>query len=77
MSFYQLFAYFAVGVPIKRKPWGGYWKYLIDTDQVMMYTKEGKEISVVDTKDILYTISNIVTDDWEIATNENCSIEVK
>ena len=76
MTFNQLFPYFAVGVPIKRKPWLGYWRYATDTNSITMYTKEGLIIPLVETNDILYTISNIVTDDWEIATNENCTIEV-
>lgn len=76
MTFYQLFAYFAAGVPIKRKPWLGYWKYDIETDRVLIYTREGEVISLVETKDILFTISNIITDDWEIATDEKCSVLV-
>lgn len=77
MTFNQLFPYFAVGVPIKRKPWLGYWQFDQPTKAIIMYTKEGDIIPLIETNDILYTISNIVSDDWEIATNEKCSIPVK
>ena len=76
MTFEQLFPYFAVGVPIKRKPWGGYWKYDIVEDVVYMFTKEGTILPLTETKDILFTLSNVVADDWQIATNENCVIQV-
>jgi len=76
MTFKQMFPYFVAGVSIKRKPWGGYWKYDLENDNVVMYTKEGNVISLTDTTDILYTLSNILSDDWEIATNENCIIEL-
>ena len=76
MSFAQLFPYFAVGVPIKRKPWGGYWKYDVVEDVVYMFTKEGEILSLLETKDVLFTLSNIISDDWQIATDDNSSIVV-
>lgn len=76
MTFSQLFAYFIAGVPIKRKPWLGYWKYDFITKEVYMYLKDGTVMKLIDTEDVIFTLSNIVKDDWEIATDEKCSIPV-
>lgn len=76
MKFKELFSSLIAGVPIKRKPWGGYWKYDSRTGKILMYTKEGHIISLTNSEDILFTISGILEDDWEVATNENCVIPV-
>ncbi len=75
MTFKELFPTFIAGTPIKRKAWKGYWVYKYG--RIEMHTKEGKVVDFLDTKDVLFTISGILEDDWEIATNENCEIEVK
>ena len=74
MPFKALFADFIAGTPIKRKVWGGYWKY--HYGKIEMHCKDGKVIDIKDSEDILFTISGILADDWEVATNENCTIEV-
>lgn len=74
MLFKDLFAEFISGTPIKRKIWGGYWKYSYGS--IKMHTKSGEVVDFVETKDILFTISGVLADDWEIATNENCVIPV-
>jgi hypothetical protein len=76
-SFKYLFRQFIAGAAIKRKHWRGYWKYNTRTKNIDMYTKEGKVIQITDTEDILFTLAGVVTDDWEIATNENCDVKVK
>lgn len=62
------------GTPLKRKSWGGYWKW--ENDTIMMYCKDGSILDIRETKDVDFTISNMFTDDWEVATNENCLIKV-
>lgn len=74
MVFKELFQTFIAGTPIKRKVWGGYWIYKYGN--IEMHTKTGEVIDFLDTEDILFTISGILEDDWEIATNENCDIVV-
>jgi len=71
----ELYADFISGTPVKRKVWGGYWKYSYGA--VKMHCKDGKVIDIKDTGDVLFTISGILADDWEVATNENCVIPVK
>lgn len=74
MPLKDLYVEFISGTPVKRKVWGGYWKYSYGS--IKMHCKDGKVIDIKDTEDILFTISGILADDWEIATNENCSIPV-
>jgi hypothetical protein len=75
MKFKDLFATFIAGTPIKRKVWRGYWVYKYG--KIEIHTKTGETINFLDTQDILFTISGILEDDWEVATNENCNIPVK
>lgn len=63
------------GTPLKRKAWGGYWKW--ENNTIMLYCKDGLTLDIRETKDVDFTISNMFADDWEVATNENCVIEVK
>jgi hypothetical protein len=75
--FKELYSSFISGTPIKRKGWGGYWKYNSLENDIEIHTKEGKVIPFSKVANILYTLSHISEFDWEIATNENCDIEVK
>jgi hypothetical protein len=75
MLFKDLFADFISGTPIKRKVWKGYWKYRYG--KIEMHSKDGTITDFTDSKDIAFTISGIIADDWEIATNDNCSIEIE
>lgn len=75
MKFKELLATFIAGTPIKRKVWRGYWVYKYG--KIQIHTKTGEVVNFLDTQDILFTLSGILEDDWEIATNENCDIEVK
>jgi hypothetical protein len=77
MTFKELFPSFIAGTPIKREVWRGYWKYDPRITEIKIYTKECKVILFSETEDILFTIAGILQDDWEVATNENCDIEVK
>ena len=74
-SFKQLFADFISGTPIKRKAWRGYWKYHFGV--IEMHCKDGKVINFSESEDIIFTISGILQNDWEIAYNYNCDVPVK
>ena len=50
---------------------GGYW-YWDDEKTVIMHTKEGKEMDIRETERVIYTLSNILDDQWQIADEENC-----
>jgi hypothetical protein len=75
VTFKDLFPEFIAGVPIKRRAWRGYWVYKYG--KVEIHTKSGETINFLETQDIIFTLSGILMDDWEIATNENCDIPIK
>jgi hypothetical protein len=77
MTFKELFPSFIAGTPIKRKVWRGYWKYNARIRQVVIYTKDGMVVPFEEVGDWAFTLSGILQDDWEVATNENCDIEVE
>jgi hypothetical protein len=74
MLFKELFSDFIAGTPIKRKVWRGYWVYKYG--KIEIHSKNGEVIDFLDTKDILFTISGILQDDWEYANDDNCDIPV-
>ena len=72
MKFEEIRELFIMGAKIKRKSWGGYWKYNPDRNDIVMHCKEGNVIMLKNESiDIAYTLSNICSDDWEIADEEN------
>lgn len=75
VPFKKLLADFIAGVPIKRKPWGGYWVYRYG--KIDIHTKKGKVVQFLDTEDIIFTLSGILQNDWEKATPENCPMLAK
>lgn len=68
MNFASAFINLQRGHKIKRSNWGGYWK--LEDGKVMMHTWNGKVINILETNDVMYTLSNCACDDWEIADNE-------
>ena len=74
MKFKELFAEFVSGTPIKRKPWKGHWIYKYG--KIEMHTKNGDVVDFLDTEDVLFTISGILQDDWEVATVQNKSLRI-
>lgn len=64
-TFEELFLKFVSGTPIKRTCWSGYWIYKYG--KIEMHLKTGETIDFLETKDVLFTISNLLRNDWEIA----------
>lgn len=58
------------GIPVKLKVWRGYWKLDKNTGEVIAHCKDGTITKAT-------FVEATLIDDWEIATNENCDIEVK
>jgi hypothetical protein len=75
MNFKEALRHLRKGLPIKRKYWEGYW--IKENGQVIIHLKEGDNLDLRDTNDIIFTLSNITKDDWEIATEANCPRLVK
>lgn len=63
----ELYHLFKTGTPIKRKSWGGYW--IFKDGKVEIHTKEGIMLDFLETEDIIFTLSHVFENDWEVATN--------
>lgn len=68
MKFSEAFEALKSGKKIKLKHWKGYW--CLENGRVMMHCKNGDIIDLQDSKDIIYTLSNIVNDDWIVTSDD-------
>lgn len=66
MNFKQILPLLISGHKIKRQPWEGYWIYNSQDKKVMMHCRDGQIINIPDAEDVLFTLSNIAMDDWEV-----------
>lgn len=73
VHFKEAFKLLLEGKKIKRKEWFGYWVLSAEKDTIYIHCDGG---SILDIKegDILYSIRNMVCEDWEIATVENSEV---
>ena len=60
--FKDLFADFIAGQKIARRTWNGYWVYKYG--KIEIHTKTGEVVGFLDTADVLFTVSNILQNDW-------------
>lgn len=60
------------GILIKLPTWLGYWKW--ENNTIMMYNKDNTVIDIRKTDDVRYTLANILSDKWIVATKENCPL---
>lgn len=74
MKFKRAFELMKNGAKIKLPSWGGYWYWDDEKQTVIMHTKEGKEMDIRETERVIYTLSNILDDQWQIADEENCPV---
>lgn len=52
------------GFKIKRKNWTGFWQ--LEDGEVMLHCKDGTIMDIRETQDIVFTLSNIAAEDWEV-----------
>ena len=74
MKFKRAFELMKNGAKIKLPSWGGYWYWDDEKQTVIMHTKDGKEMDIRETERVIYTLSNILDDQWQIADEENCPV---
>lgn len=67
MKFVNALEALKIGEKIKLPHWKGYWQ--LEDDRVMMHCKNGDIIDLQDSKDIIYTLSNIASDEWIVLDN--------
>lgn len=74
MTFKRALEAMKYGAKVKLPSWAGYWCWDEEEQTIMMHCKDGKVIDIRDTDRLLYTISNILSDEWQFADDENCPI---
>lgn len=75
MKFKEAYDLLRKGFCIKLPSWGGYWSWDVDKETIMMHLKDNTTImDIRATTEVDYTLRNILSDEWIIATNENTPI---
>lgn len=72
MKFSKALDALKTGCKIKLPEWEGYWQ-LQDKD-VIMHCRDDVVINLLDTDDVIYTLSNIAREDWEITDITNIDL---
>lgn len=73
MNFKEAFMLMKQGTKIKLPPWEGYWYWDDDKQTIVMHTKDGEELDIRETQRVQYTLENILSDEWQVANEKNCS----
>lgn len=69
MNFKEAFATMKNGGKVKLPSWGGYWAW--ENETIMMHTKDGESINLLDTQRPQYTFENLASDEFVVADNSN------
>lgn len=72
MKFKEAFELMKKGFFVKLPSWGGYWCWDNIKETIMMHLKDG--VTVMDIRDTLnveYTLRNMLSDKWIVATEKN------
>lgn len=72
MKFEQALKEMKSGKKVKLPSWGGYWTWDPEKETIIMHTKEGKEMDIRETDRVEYTLTNILSDEWQFADENNC-----
>lgn len=72
MRFEQAFKEMKQGLKVKLPSWAGYWYWSKEKQTIIMHTKDGDEMDIRETQIPDYTFSNIASDEWVLADEQNC-----
>ena len=72
MKFSEAFKIMKQGGKVKLPSWGGYWYWDPEKETIIMHTKDGQEMDIRETQSVVYTLQNILSDEWIIADETNC-----
>lgn len=73
-SFVKAFELMKKGYKVKLPTWGGYWYWDAEEETIVIHTKDGEELDIRDTQRVEYTLKNILSCEWMIANEENCTV---
>ena len=68
------------GAKVKLPSWGGYWFWDAEKETVMIHCRpqdsdhQGEILDIRETQRVEYTLSNVASEDWVIADEENCPV---
>lgn len=81
MKFVEIFEAMKQGAKAKLPSWGGYWSWDPEKETIMMHCRpqdtdegQGPVLDIRETQRVEYTLSNILSEDWQIATDENTPV---
>lgn len=74
MKFIDALELLKQGKKIKLPSWSGYW--VKEDNTVKMYCKDGRVLDIRETEDVFYTLSNIASEDWKLAEDEEIHLDV-
>lgn len=81
MKFKQALEEMKKGNKVKLPSWGGYWCWDNEKETITMYCRptdadegQGSILDIRETQRVEYTLSNVLSDEWVIADNENCTL---
>lgn len=74
MLWNEAFQLMKEGHKIKLPSWGGYWCWNNEKETILMYCKDGKVLDIRETQVVDYTFTNIASDEWVLATEDNTPI---
>ncbi|MCI7739345.1 MAG: DUF2829 domain-containing protein [Lachnospiraceae bacterium] len=72
MLFKEAFELMKKGMKVKLPSWGGYWYWSKEKQTIIIHTKDGTEMDIRETQIPDYTFSNIASDEWVLADDQNC-----
>lgn len=72
MNFKEAFRLMKHGTKVKLPSWGGYWYWNDDKQTIVIHTKDGEELDIRETQRVQYTLENILSDEWQVASEKNC-----
>nr|DAZ68141.1 MAG TPA: Protein of unknown function (DUF2829) [Caudoviricetes sp.] len=81
MNFKQALEEMKKGIPMKLPSWGGYWCWDNEKETIMMHCRpkdadegQGPILDIRETQRVEYTLGNVLSDEWVIADNKNCTL---
>ena len=81
MNFKQALEEMKKGNKVKLPSWGGYWCWDDTKQTIMMHCRpkdadegQGPILDIRETQRVEYTLDNVLSDEWVVADNENCTL---
>lgn len=62
------------GAKVKLPEWDGYWRWDGIKRSVVMHCADGTVMDIRDTCDVAYTLGNLLSQEWGVATEENTKL---